>query len=111
MLSQISGGNSNMHGDRIIASDDETEDAEAPVIQKLFGILLIYYTLLESMRRVSLGIMAGAYRENYWSSNKTPTITLLCITSFQLFFLVLKKPFIKIKVQLVEIIAVSTEAG
>lgn len=110
MLSQISGGNSNMHGDRIIASDDETEDAEAPVIQKLFGILRIYYTLLESMRRVSLGIMAGAYRENYWSS-KTPTITLLCITSFQLFFLVLKKPFIKKKVQLVEIIAVSSEVG
>ncbi|XP_059442753.1 uncharacterized protein LOC132174986 isoform X2 [Corylus avellana] len=110
MLSQISGGNSNMHGDRIIASDDETEDAEAPVIQKLFGILRIYYTLLESMRRVSLGIMVGAYRANYWSS-KTPTITLLCITSFQLFFLVLKKPFIKKKVQLVEIIAVSSEVG
>ncbi|XP_062169563.1 uncharacterized protein LOC133875442 isoform X3 [Alnus glutinosa] len=110
MLSQISGGNSHMRGDRIIASDDETEDAEAPIIQKLFGILRIYYTLLESMRRVSLGIMAGAYRENDWSS-KTPIITLLCITSFQLFFLVLKKPFIKKKVQLVEIIAVSSELG
>ncbi|XP_042950589.1 uncharacterized protein LOC122282682 isoform X3 [Carya illinoinensis] len=109
MLSQISGGNPHRHGDRIIASDDETEDAEAPFIQKLFGILRIYYTLLESMRRVSLGIMAGAYQEN-WSS-KTPTITLLCINSFQLFFLVLKKPFIKKKVQLVEIISVSSEVG
>ncbi|KAF5476777.1 hypothetical protein F2P56_003478 [Juglans regia] len=109
MLSQISEGNPHRHGDRILASDDETEDAEAPFIQKLFGILRIYYTLLESMRRVSLGIMAGAYQEN-WSS-KTPTITLLCITSFQLFFLVLKKPFIKKKVQLVEIISVSSEVG
>ena len=109
MLSQISGGSSHTNADRIIASDDETEDAEAPFIQKLFGILRIYYTLLESMRRVSLGTMAGAYKEK-WSS-KTPTIILLCITSFQLFFLVLKKPFIKKKVQLVEIISVTSEVG
>ncbi|XP_059644189.1 uncharacterized protein LOC132285964 isoform X2 [Cornus florida] len=109
MLSQIVGGNSRKHGDTIIASDDETEDAEAPFIQKLFGILRIYYTLLESVKRVCLGIMAGAYSET-WSS-KAPTITLLCITSFQLFFLVLKKPFIKKKVQLVEIISVSSEVG
>ncbi|XP_040989709.1 uncharacterized protein LOC121237166 isoform X1 [Juglans microcarpa x Juglans regia] len=107
MLSQISGSNPSMHGDQIIASDDETEDAEAPLIQKLFGILRIYYTLLESMRRVSLGIFAGAYKGD--RSSKTPTITLLCITSFQLFFLVLKKPFIKKKVQLIEIISVSSE--
>uniref|UniRef100_A0A5B7CA54 Bacterial Ig-like domain-containing protein n=1 Tax=Davidia involucrata TaxID=16924 RepID=A0A5B7CA54_DAVIN len=109
MLSQISGGNHQKRADRIIASDDETEDAEAPFIQKLFGILRIYYIMLESVKRVSLGIVAGAYSEN-WSS-KTPTITLLCITSFQLFFLVLKKPFIKKKVQLVEIISVSSEVG
>lgn len=109
MLSQISSGNPQKHGDRIIASDDETEDAEAPFIQKLFGILRIYYTLLESIKRVCLGIMAGLYMEN-WSS-KTPSLTLLCMTSFQLFFLVLKKPFIKKKVQLVEIISLSCQVG
>ncbi|XVE54977.1 hypothetical protein DITRI_Ditri03aG0124600 [Diplodiscus trichospermus] len=109
MVSQISGGNSSRQGDRIIASDDETEDAEAPFIQKLFGILRIYYTLLESVKRVSLGVLAGAYL-NKWSS-ETPIIILLCITSFQLFFLVLKKPFIKKKVQLVEIISLSCEVG
>ncbi|XP_024025314.1 uncharacterized protein LOC21397720 isoform X2 [Morus notabilis] len=109
MLSQISSGNPQKHGDRIIASDDETEDAEAPFIQKLFGILRIYYTLLESIKRVCLGIMAGLYMEN-WSS-KTPSLTLLCMTSFQFFFLVLKKPFIKKKVQLVEIISLSCQVG
>ncbi|XP_034673186.1 uncharacterized protein LOC117904606 isoform X2 [Vitis riparia] len=107
MLSQIAGGNSRKPSDRIIASDDETEDAEAPFIQRVFGILRIYYTLLESMKRVTLGIVAGAYSEQWYS--KAPIIFLLCITSFQLFFLVLKKPFIKKKVQLVEIISVSTE--
>ncbi|XP_031287788.1 uncharacterized protein LOC116146511 isoform X2 [Pistacia vera] len=109
MLSQISGGNPHKRGDRIIASDDEIEDAEAPFIQKLFGILRIYYTLLESVKRVLLGIVAGAYIDD-WSS-KSPTIVLLSITCFQLFFLVLKKPFIKKKVQLVEIISVACEVG
>ncbi|XP_022737519.1 uncharacterized protein LOC111290468 [Durio zibethinus] len=110
IVSQISGGgNPSRQGDRIIASDDETEDAEAPFIQKLFGILRIYYTMLESVKRVSLGVLAGAFLNN-WSS-KTPLIILLCITSFQLFFLVLKKPFIKKKVQLVEIISLSCEVA
>ncbi|XP_038894141.1 uncharacterized protein LOC120082862 isoform X2 [Benincasa hispida] len=109
MLSQISVANPNKRGDQIIASDDETEDAEAPFIQKLFGILRIYYTLLESIRRVTLGIMAGAYKETL--SSRTPIVTLLCISSFQLFFLVLKKPFIKKKVQLVEIISNTCEVG
>ncbi|KAK0586293.1 hypothetical protein LWI29_004405 [Acer saccharum] len=37
MLTQISGGNHpHKQGDRIIASDDETEDSEGPFIQKLF---------------------------------------------------------------------------
>ncbi|KAL3512805.1 hypothetical protein ACH5RR_025522 [Cinchona calisaya] len=109
MLSQIAGVNAQKRGDRIIASDDETEDAEAPFIQKLFGILRIYYTLVEAVKRVSLGIVAGAYSEN--GTSRTPTVTLLCITSFQLFFMVLKKPFIKKKLQLVEIISVSCEVG
>ncbi|XP_063947909.1 uncharacterized protein LOC108218960 isoform X2 [Daucus carota subsp. sativus] len=109
MLSQFVAESSHISGDRIIASDDETEDAEAPFIQKLFGILRIYYTLIETIKRVCLGILAGSNSEN-WSS-KAPTIILLCITSFQLFFMVLKKPFIKKKVQLVEIISVSSELG
>lgn len=96
MVSQIAGGGGNKPGDRIIASDDETEDAEAPCIQKLFGILRIYYTLIELSKRVALGIVAGAYSQAM--SVKTPTQAMLCITSFQLFFIVLKKPFIKKKV-------------
>ncbi|XP_010546000.1 PREDICTED: uncharacterized protein LOC104818213 isoform X2 [Tarenaya hassleriana] len=109
MLSQISGSNPLKQDDRIIASDDETEDAEAPCIQKLFGILRIYYTFLETGKRVSLGIIAGGFSEN--ETAKTPLLIILCITSFQLFFLVLKKPFIKKKVQLVEIISITCQVG
>ncbi|KAF6134991.1 hypothetical protein GIB67_014040 [Kingdonia uniflora] len=109
MLLEFSGGNPRKHGDQIIASDDENEDAEAPLIQKIFGILRIYYTLLELVKRVSLGVVAGAYTSS--ESSTTPSLMLLCITSFQLFFLVLKKPFIKKKVQLVEIVSVTSEVG
>ena len=119
-LSQISGGSSHIQG-----AVHETED-EAPFIQKLFGKfricytllesvipklcgkLRIYYTLLEFVRRVLLGIMAGAYMEN--SSSTIPSILFLSITCFQLFFLVLEKPFIKKNIQLVEIMSISSEA-
>ncbi|XP_057442927.1 uncharacterized protein LOC130734497 isoform X2 [Lotus japonicus] len=109
MLSQISGGSHPSQSERIIASDDENEDAEAPFIQKLFGILRIYYVLLESIRRVALGILAGLFIQT--QSSNTPVIIMLSITSFQLFFMVLKKPFIKKKVQLVEIITLTCEVA
>ncbi|KAK4253682.1 hypothetical protein QN277_010324 [Acacia crassicarpa] len=110
MLSQIAGGHPhNSQGDRIIASEDETEDAEAPFIQKLFGILRIYYVLVESIRRVSFGTLAGVY--NKTEPSKTPTTIILSISAFQLFFVVLKKPFIKKRVQLVEIISLSCEVA
>ncbi|PKA64593.1 hypothetical protein AXF42_Ash007339 [Apostasia shenzhenica] len=110
MLSQIAGGgNVGKQGDRIIASEDENEDAKAPFIQKLFGILRIYYTFIESAKRASLGVVAGAYSSE--NASKVPSLIVLSITSFQLLFLVLKKPFIKKKVQMVEIISVACEAG
>ncbi|XP_050258020.1 uncharacterized protein LOC126703144 [Quercus robur] len=111
--------------DGIIASDDKTEEvyrkaedlevfggsvhshSEAPFNQKLFGKLRLYYTLLESLRRIVLGTMTGVYKD-HWPS-EIPTIILLCITSFQLLFLVLNKPFINNAVQFVEIISVSSE--
>ncbi|CAL9127599.1 unnamed protein product, partial [Musa acuminata var. zebrina] len=110
MLTQIAGGgNQGKYEDRIIASGDETEDAEAPFIQKLFGMLRIYYTLLESVKCVSLGVLAGAYSSR--RPSRTPTLIILSTTCFQLFFLVLEKPFIKRKVQFVEIISVAGEVG
>ncbi|KAK7301544.1 hypothetical protein RJT34_12410 [Clitoria ternatea] len=111
MLSQISGGSSSLPSqrDRIIASDDETEDAEAPFLQKLFGILRIYYVFLESIRRASLGILAGVFVQTH--SSKGPVVTMLSMTSFLLFFMLLKKPFIKKKVQLVEIISLACEVA
>ncbi|KAJ6794450.1 Uncharacterized protein M6B38_232630 [Iris pallida] len=106
MLSQFVGGS--ITRDQIIASDDENEDTEAPFIQKLFGIMRIYYTFLEIGKRTSLGILAGVYSSNDQPS-RLPTLVVLSVTAFQLFFIMLKKPFIKKRVQLVEIISVASE--
>ncbi|KAK9066471.1 hypothetical protein SSX86_013793 [Deinandra increscens subsp. villosa] len=110
MLSQIAGGlGYNTTRSSIIASDDENEDSEAPFVQRVFGILRIYYIFLESIKRVALGILVGVFSRKEYS--ETPAKMLLCVTSFQLFFIVLKKPFIKKKVQLVEIISVSSQVA
>ncbi|EPS71402.1 hypothetical protein M569_03352 [Genlisea aurea] len=115
MLSRISGGgggggSSNGSIDRIIESDDETEDAEAPFIQKLFGILRIYYGFVEFSKRVVVGGMAGACYSGTWES-RTPAAILVSVTGFQLVFLILKKPFIGREVQLAEIVSVSFETA
>lgn len=52
IISQMSLGSTPKQGDRIIASEDETVDTEAPFIQKVFGIMRIYYALVESVKMV-----------------------------------------------------------
>ncbi|XWS60752.1 hypothetical protein CRYUN_Cryun07bG0062900 [Craigia yunnanensis] len=86
MVSQISGGNLSRQGDRIIASDDETEDAEAPFVHKLFGILRIYYTILECVKRVSLGVLA----ENEFSAGDETKIGIFMLMLFLFGFLAQK---------------------
>ncbi|XP_062232343.1 uncharacterized protein LOC133929552 isoform X3 [Phragmites australis] len=110
MVTQIGGraGKRAGAGERIMASEDENEDAEAPLIQKVFGVLRIYFTLLESVKRVAVGIVAGAHASSDRSS-RAHALVVLSIASFQLFFMVLKKPFIKKRVQLVEIVSVASE--
>ncbi|XP_030939507.1 uncharacterized protein LOC115964309 [Quercus lobata] len=113
VVPSTTGISAHTHGDyQIIAPDDKNEEVEisggsVSSIQNLFMQLKIYYTLIKSVRCVLLGAMGGAYK-NTWSST-TPVIILLCITSLHLFFLVLEKPFIKRRVQLVEIISVASE--
>lgn len=113
MLTQIAatsggGGAGRKRGGSIIDSDDETEDAEAPFLQKLFGILRIYYPVLDTVKRVAVAAVAGAAAGR---RRRRLTLVVLSIASFQLFFLVLKKPFIKKKAQLAEILAVAAEVA
>jgi hypothetical protein len=95
-------------GGRTMASEGENEDAEAPLIQKVFGVLRIYFTLLESVKRVAVGIMAGAHASSGRSS-RALAVAVVAIAAFQLVSMVLKKPFIRKRVQVVEILSVAGE--
>jgi len=118
MLTQIAtrgggGGKRRLAGggpEPMIASEDENDDSEAPFIQKLFGVLRVYFTLLESVKRVAVGIVAGAHASSGRSS-RAHAVAVLSVTSFQLLFMLLKKPFIKKRVQLVEILSVASEVA
>lgn len=84
-------------------------------IQRIPDNLRIYYTFLESVKRVSIGIVVGyiisntnTNSGNYDSHLK---LMLVCITSFQLLFVVINKPFIRKTVQFVEIVSLMSEVG
>ncbi|CAL5096604.1 unnamed protein product [Urochloa decumbens] len=89
-------------GDRIVASEYENEE---PFVQKLFGALRVYYTLLECAKRVVVGVVAGAGA----SSPRGRAVAALSFAAFQLLFVALKKPFIRKRVQLVETLSVAGE--
>ncbi|KAJ1264399.1 hypothetical protein BS78_09G260200 [Paspalum vaginatum] len=78
--------------------------------RKVLGVLGIYYTLLEWVKRVAVAIVAGAHAPSSGrSSSRAHAVVVLSIASFQLLFLLLTKPFIKKRVQLVEIVSVASE--
>ncbi|ONK69727.1 uncharacterized protein A4U43_C05F26090 [Asparagus officinalis] len=61
----------------------------------------------QELVRISLG--PGIHSTGYQQTSRTSTLIILSISAFQLFFLVLKKPFIKKRVQFVEIVTVVSE--
>ncbi|AQK92653.1 hypothetical protein ZEAMMB73_Zm00001d009765 [Zea mays] len=95
---------------RVIASEDENEGSRAPLVQQLLGVLRIYLTLLESVKRVAVGIVAGAHASSGRSS-RAHAVAVLSVASFQLLFMLLGKPFVKKRVQLVETLSVASEVA
>ncbi|CAN6336588.1 unnamed protein product [Urochloa humidicola] len=97
-------------GERIVASEEENEGAEAPFVQKLFGTLRVHFTLLECAKRVAVGAVAGAGAGAHDASSRARAVAALTsVAAFQLLFMALKKPFIRKRVQLVEVISVAGE--
>lgn len=87
---------------------EEEEGGKAwapPVMEKVLGVVRIHYTFLEWVKRVAMGIVVGTHS----SSSLKPLALLLSLASFQLLFLLLMKPFIKRRVQLVETVSVASE--
>ncbi|KAL6618646.1 hypothetical protein ACP70R_033785 [Stipagrostis hirtigluma subsp. patula] len=110
MLTQIAGGGGGGGGrkERIMASEDENEHAEAPLVHKVLGVLRIYLTLLEWVKRAAVGVVAGAHAASDRSS-RAHAAAVLSVASFQLLFVAVKRPFVKKRVQVVEMVSVGSE--
>nr|CAB3464247.1 unnamed protein product [Digitaria exilis] len=96
-------------GEGIIGS--EHEEAAAPLIEKVSGVLRVYYTPLESVKRVAVGLVAGAHAASSSSSSspRAHAAAVLSIASLQLVFVALGRPFVRRRVQLVETLSVASE--
>ncbi|KAK6920680.1 hypothetical protein RJ641_014358 [Dillenia turbinata] len=83
------------------------ETQSDPFIRKFLAGPGIYYTILLFVSKVTQGILNGVFPDD--PSTKAPAIILLSLSSLQLFFLVLTKPFILRRLQFVETVAVAAE--
>ncbi|PON61303.1 Transmembrane protein [Parasponia andersonii] len=92
---------------RAVSSDDSNEENEIPLPRRLLGCARSSYLVIDILRRVSLGIIAGAYS----SKKLSQSIFALTVTLVQFMYLFILKPFISKGVQLVESVSLLCEIG
>ncbi|KAM6549579.1 hypothetical protein CsatB_021255 [Cannabis sativa] len=90
-----------------VSSDDSNEETDIPLQRRLLGCTRSSYIVIDLMRRVSLGILSGAYS----SKKPSQSILALTITLVQFMYLFILKPFINKGVHLVESISLLCEIG
>ncbi|XP_031252644.1 uncharacterized protein LOC116110572 [Pistacia vera] len=92
---------------RAISSDDSNEDIRIPTSGRLLGCAKSSYIVLDLLRRISMGVICGAYPSNKLSQ----TLFALTITLIQFMCLFTLKPYIRRGVQVVECISLLCEVG
>ncbi|XP_062105439.1 uncharacterized protein LOC133817071 [Humulus lupulus] len=90
-----------------VSSDDSNEETDIPLPRRLLGCTRSSYIVIDLIRRVSLGIISGAYS----SKKPSQSILALTITLAQFMFLFIMKPFISKGVHLVESVSLLCEMG
>ena len=92
---------------RAVSSDDSNEETEIPLPRRLLGCARSSYVVIDLLRRVSLGIISGAYA----SKKSSQSIYAVTITLVQFMYLFILKPFISRGVHLVESVSLLCEIG
>lgn len=94
---------------RAVNSDDDIEDTTVSPFQRVIGSARSAYLIVDLIRRVTLGVIFGAYpsSDHSWSQ----TVIAFGCTLFQLLYIILLKPYIRRGVQMVESICLICEAG
>ncbi|KAF3948785.1 hypothetical protein CMV_025262 [Castanea mollissima] len=92
---------------RAISSDDRNEETRSSLSERLLGCAKSSYIILDLLRRVSLGIISGAYS----SRKSSQSLFALTITLVQFMYLFTLKPYISRGVQVVESVSLLCEVG
>ncbi|KAK9108488.1 hypothetical protein Syun_024499 [Stephania yunnanensis] len=92
---------------RAVNSDGRNEESEVSISKKLLGCARSAYLVLDLLRRMSLGIISGAYSS--WTASQS--IVALAFTLVQFLYLFILKPYIRREVNLVECICLLCEAA
>ncbi|KAL3696418.1 hypothetical protein R1sor_010494 [Riccia sorocarpa] len=94
---------------RAVNSDDESEEISVPWYKKLLGGAQASYFIVDVARRITLGLIFGAFVRS--NESWVQVSVALGITVFQTFYLITLRPFIKRGVQIVESISLLCETG
>ncbi|BBN01488.1 hypothetical protein MPTK1_2g07770 [Marchantia polymorpha subsp. ruderalis] len=94
---------------RAVNSDDESEEVAVSWYKKLLGGAQASYFIVDIARRITLGVIFGAFARS--DESWVQVSIALGVTVFQLVYLVTLKPFIKRGVQVVESISLLCETG
>ncbi|KAH7518902.1 hypothetical protein FEM48_Zijuj09G0220400 [Ziziphus jujuba var. spinosa] len=92
---------------RAVSSDDSNEEIRVPLSRRLLGCARSFYTVIDLLRRISLGIISGTYS----SEKATQSMLALTITLVQFMYLFTLKPYIGRGVHMVESVSLLCEVG
>ncbi|KAH9791927.1 hypothetical protein KPL71_003931 [Citrus sinensis] len=92
---------------RAVSSDDSNEEVRIRTSVRLLGCARSSYIILDLLRRVSIGIISGAYTSNKLSQS----LLALAITLIQFISLFTLKPYIQRGVHTVESVSLLCEVG
>lgn len=92
---------------RAVSSDDSHDEMKTPLSTRFLGCARSSYIILDLLRRVCLGLLAGSYS----SHRSSQSLCALTITLVQFICLFTLKPYLRRGVYLVESISLLSEAG
>ncbi|XP_039009971.1 uncharacterized protein LOC120138597 [Hibiscus syriacus] len=92
---------------RAVNSDDSHEETKIPLPTRVLGCARSSYIVLDLLRRVCLGVIAGSYSTH----KSSQSLWALMVTLVQFIYLFILKPHIRRGVYIVESISLLSEAG
>ncbi|KAE8723136.1 putative Fasciclin-like arabinogalactan protein [Hibiscus syriacus] len=107
MARRVGSGQHGIRRMRAVSSDDSHEEMKIPLPIRVLGCARSSYIVLDLLRRVCLGVIAGS---SYWTHKSSQSLCALMVTLVQFICLFTLKPHIRRGVFIVESISLLSEA-